>query len=50
MDEIQGTTFTRNRTNGIAIKETGESAKVQNEGTQPTKQGNLEDPTEETGS
>ena len=47
-DEIQGTAFTRNRTSGITAKEVGEVGTVQNEGTEPTKQGNLEDPTEET--
>ena len=48
-NEIQGTTFTRNRTNGIATKEAGKVGTVQNEGTEPTKRGNLKDPTEETG-
>lgn len=49
-DEIQGTAFTRNQTNRITAKEAGKVGTVQNEGTEPTKQRNLEDPTEETGS
>nr|UVY18231.1 MAG: hypothetical protein [Bacteriophage sp.] len=49
MDEIQGTAFKRNRTNGITAKKAGKVGTVQNEGTEPTESGNLEDPTEETG-
>ena len=46
---MQGTATTGNQTNGITAKKTGKVGTVQNEGTEPTKQRNLKDPTEETG-
>lgn len=46
---MQGTATTGDQTSGITVEKTGEVGTVQNEGTEPTKQRNLEDPTEETG-
>ena len=48
-DEVQGTTITGDQPSGITVKDAGEVGAVQNEGAQQLKQGNLEDPTEETG-
>jgi hypothetical protein len=46
-DEIQGTAFTRNRTNGITAKEAREIGTVQNEGTEQIERGNIESLAEE---
>lgn len=46
---MQGTATTGDQTSGITVEKTGEVGTVQNEGTEPTKQGNTENLTEEAG-
>lgn len=47
-DEVQGTSITGDQSSGIAVEKAREIGKIQDEGTQPTEQGNSENLDEKT--